>query len=228
VAGISDVTMTVWRRDKAFVAKIKNAVAMRLYKRLQRIESGEDGWPGCGWILERLHPTRFAKPEIQLSFNNNTLTQNFLSISISGPEAKAIEVQAAPIREKVQAMIEQYRPALGNGEGKVHDEEATPAPKPDQQMAGMPAITHKAGDEKRQSLWRLLVGGNPEKSIVAKATATFVCRTILAEVLGYRAAGVKVEFSDDPVRLCDLLGAIDKLCEGPGGWQLMRRKAGYV
>jgi hypothetical protein len=31
------------------------------------------------------------EPEIQLSFNNNTLAQNFLSISISGAEAKAKE-----------------------------------------------------------------------------------------------------------------------------------------
>jgi hypothetical protein len=38
------------------------------------------------------------EPEIQLSFNNTTLAQNFLSISISGAEAKAIEAEAGPIR----------------------------------------------------------------------------------------------------------------------------------
>ena len=80
----------------------------------------------------------------------------------------------------------------------------------------MPAIEHKDGDEKRASFWRTLVSSNPGKSIVAKATATFVCQKILAETCGYQAAGMKVEFKDDPVRLCDALGAIDKLCEGPG------------
>jgi hypothetical protein len=39
---------------------------------------------------------------------------------------------------------------------------------------------------------------------------------------------MRLEFSEDPVRLSDVLGAIDKASEGPGGWQAMQRKAGYT
>ena len=52
----------------------------------------------------------------------------------------------------------------------------------------------------------------------------FVCRIVLAEVLRYRAAGVKVEFTDDPVRLADMLALLVQSV-GAGGWQLMHRKA---
>jgi hypothetical protein len=32
--------------------------------RLERIEAGEQGWQGTAWALERLHPARFARPEV--------------------------------------------------------------------------------------------------------------------------------------------------------------------
>jgi hypothetical protein len=119
VAGIADQTLRNWKRDSFFVEKIKRAVTLRLYKRLKRIESGGEGWQGTSWCLERLYGARFAKPEVQIAFNNNSVTQNFLSISISGAEAKAIEAEAGPIRERVAAMFEHYRPALGNGEASA-------------------------------------------------------------------------------------------------------------
>src|SRR5215469_16436966 len=56
-AGISDVTLTLWRRDPVFLERIKRAIVQRLYKRLQRIESGCEGWQGTAWVCERLHPT---------------------------------------------------------------------------------------------------------------------------------------------------------------------------
>jgi len=40
IAGISDMTLTTWRRDPEFLGKIKNAVSTRLAMRLSRIESG--------------------------------------------------------------------------------------------------------------------------------------------------------------------------------------------
>jgi hypothetical protein len=229
VAGISDVTLTLWRRDQDFLAKIKYATAARLYKRLERIESGAEGWQGTSWCLERLYGARFAKPEIQLSFNNNSLTQNFLSISISATEAKEIELVASPIRESVQKRYAQYRPGvLGNGNngGKENDVEAILPPEPEQEVAGMPVITHQVGDENRQTFWRTLVSSDPEKTQVARETALLVSRIVLAEALGYRAAGMKIEFEDNPVRLSDVLSAIDKSCDGPSGWQAMQKKSG--
>jgi hypothetical protein len=47
----------VFRGDKA-------AGAQRLLLRLERIEAGEQGWQGTAWALERLHPARFARPEV--------------------------------------------------------------------------------------------------------------------------------------------------------------------
>ena len=60
------------------------------------------------------------------------------------------------------------------------------------------------------AFWRLLVQSDPEKALVARATASFICRVVLAEVLGSRLAGMRLEFSEDPVRLSDVFGAIER------------------
>jgi hypothetical protein len=117
LAGISDMTLTTWRRDPEFLGKIKNAVSRRLAMRLSRIETGADGWQGTAWLLERLYPTRFSKPEIQISLSNSfNQTVNALSITISPEEAKEIEAKAAPEREKVRRMVEDYQLRRSNGE----------------------------------------------------------------------------------------------------------------
>jgi hypothetical protein len=57
-------TMTEWRKDPEFSEAIERATAQRLLLRLGRIEAGEQGWQGTAWALERLHPARFARPEV--------------------------------------------------------------------------------------------------------------------------------------------------------------------
>ena len=42
--------------------------------RLERIEAGEQGWQGTAWALERLHPSRFARPEAQFAQQINVNT----------------------------------------------------------------------------------------------------------------------------------------------------------
>jgi hypothetical protein len=106
-------------------------------------------------------------------------------------------------------------------------ETSAPTPEPEQPMAAIAVITRRAGDEKRQAFWKMLVRSDPEKALVTRETAIFVCRTVLAEVLGYRATGLKIEFKDNPVRLSDVLGAIDKLCDGSAGWQAMQKKTSF-
>ena len=64
LAGINPDTMTEWRKDPEFSGAIKRATAERLLMRLERIESGEQGWQGTAWALERLYPQRFARPEV--------------------------------------------------------------------------------------------------------------------------------------------------------------------
>jgi len=39
--------------------------------RLKRIEDGENGWQGCGWLLERLLLRQWAKPEVLIAVQNN-------------------------------------------------------------------------------------------------------------------------------------------------------------
>jgi len=62
-------TLIEWKKDPEFSEAIKSAVAARMVKRLERIESGGNGWQGCAWLTERLMPARYAKPEVQISLN---------------------------------------------------------------------------------------------------------------------------------------------------------------
>ena len=64
LAGVNPDTMTEWRKDPEFSGAIKRATAQRLKLRLERIEAGEAGWQGTARALERLHPARFARPEV--------------------------------------------------------------------------------------------------------------------------------------------------------------------
>jgi hypothetical protein len=84
------------------------------------IESRVDNWQSISWLIERQFPTRFSKPEIQISLSNSfNQTVNALSISISPEEAKEIESKAAPVRESVRQMLEAYRPNQDNGDQEV-------------------------------------------------------------------------------------------------------------
>ena len=62
---ISSDCIQRWRKgNPEFCVTIKRAEARRLLMRLERIEAGEQGWQGTAWALERLHPSRFARPEV--------------------------------------------------------------------------------------------------------------------------------------------------------------------
>jgi hypothetical protein len=93
--------------------------------RLSRIESGADGWQGTAWLLERLYPTRFSKPEIQISLSNSfNQTFNALSITIAPEEARAIEDEAEPVREHVGQLMADY---LKRRDGAHQGEQAAAA-----------------------------------------------------------------------------------------------------
>jgi hypothetical protein len=78
-------------------------------------EKGFEG--GIAWMLERRYPSQFAKPEVQLSLQNNYHV-NALQINITSVEAKEIAAQALPEQLKVKEMFAQYRPDNGNGNGE--------------------------------------------------------------------------------------------------------------
>ena len=71
LAGVRHDTMTEWRKDPEFSEAVEKATAQRLLLRLERIEAG---WQGTAWALERLHSSRFARPEAQFAqpINVNT------------------------------------------------------------------------------------------------------------------------------------------------------------
>ena len=97
------------KKDPEFSGAIKNAVAARLVKRLERIESGANGWQGTAWIVERLMPNRYSRPEVQISLNSSlSPTHNGLTLTISLEEAQEIEARSAPIREKARQLLEDY------------------------------------------------------------------------------------------------------------------------
>jgi hypothetical protein len=106
-AGITMETFIDWRRaDPALKAEVERVVAECALRRLKKIEKhGEENWSAHAWLLERRHPELFSRPEIQLNLiqQNNTV-ENSLTIHITQSEAETIELQAQPIREKVQAM----------------------------------------------------------------------------------------------------------------------------
>jgi hypothetical protein len=54
-----------------------------------------------------------------LSSRRCEVTVNELSITISPEEAKQIEAEAAPSREKVRRMLEEYQSRRGNGDSEA-------------------------------------------------------------------------------------------------------------
>lgn len=115
--GVCERTIRRYRAGDLCPA-IKKAEIAREMPYRKRIWDGTGNWCGAAWMLERKYPTQFAKPEIQLSFNNS-YTQNNLTINLTSSEAKEIEKEANPVREKITGLFKQYRPELGNGNG--HD-----------------------------------------------------------------------------------------------------------
>jgi hypothetical protein len=116
MCGINEKTIRRMRSG-GFCPEIKKAELEREAKYREKLWTSKSLPAGICFMLERKYPTQFAKPEIQLSFQNN-YTQNNLSISISGTEAKEIEAIAEPVRQSVKQMFSHYKPGqLGTGDG---------------------------------------------------------------------------------------------------------------
>jgi hypothetical protein len=179
-----------------------------------------------GWLVERQFPTRFSKPEIQISLSNSfNQTVNALSIVIGKEEARVIEAQAEPIRQSVRKMFDAYRPggraegSSGNGERQRTVDVAAVAT----EVKVLAPITDK---EDTPAFWLQFASGSGERS-VSKEVAIYAAATIVNEALG-RGLGHQaiVSFKSERVTVGDVLSVIDQLCGGPAGWQLLQRKAG--
>ena len=230
--GISEDTFIEWRRkDPVFaqqVEKVSWQTALRLLKKIEA--QGEKEFQANCWILERRFFESFSRPEVQLNLAiQNNVTENNLTIQITGAEYAVIEAEATKQREQVRKMFEHYRPqTLGNGErtGEIEVEATmTPEPQAPQSMQQV-VITHRHGDEKRQAFWRTLVNSDPE-SLVSKETAVFAIRTLLVQLQGFKAHRARIDFDRDPVTLGDLFAMLEKLCGGASCWQLAQKLGDY-
>ena len=205
---------TRWRQ-------IQKAAQDRLDADGKLVKAGD--WKSLAWQLERAYPAEFARPEFQLNLQTN-FTQNNLSITIAPEEAQQIEAQAAPIREKVKAMFDAYRPggragqSSGNGEGQRTVDIAAVAT----EVKDLAPITDK---EDTPAFWRQFASGSGERS-VSKEVAVYAAATIVNEALG-RGLGHQaiVAFKSERVTVADVLAVIDRLCDGPAGWQLIQKKS---
>jgi hypothetical protein len=234
-AGVSDLTLTTWRKDPEFLRKIKVAVSTRLAKRLAKIEAGAEGWQGCGWLLERLYPTRFSKPEVQISLSNSYQTVNALTITIAPEEAARIEEVAKGTRERVRQLYAQYRPLeAGNGNGKevgqpIAEVETKPVVDVEAKPVGVVAlepIRRNPGDEGDPRWWKQFCLGTNSERPVDRETAAFVAVTILTSVIGPRGHQALRAFPSDDVTVGTVLEVIEKHAPG-AGWQRLQKMAGY-
>jgi hypothetical protein len=196
-------------------------------RRLRGVEKhGKENFAALCWLLERRHPEFFSRPEVQLAvIQQSNTVENNLTINISQAEAEAIERQSQPVREQIAAMFRQYR-ALeqGNGEQNLRDIEANPVPEP---VHEPPVITHRDGDsDQDQGFWRRLVSAAPE-SKVARRTAVFAVRWLLAQTIGYKAHRTEINFTEDPTTVEDLFATLERL-SGGAGWQAAQKLGGYT
>lgn len=219
VVNVSDVTLTMWKRNPSFLAEIQGAINERLMLRLRRIEAGDNGWQGCGWLLERLLPRQWAKPEVMLAVNNITNQTTNNTLIVSAEIADGIESRMKSAAAKIDALFASRR----NGakappepiEAEAIEAEAI-------EMVAAP-IMMPADDPPPAYWWSALSQGDNSR-LITKEAATFVCKTLLREVLGALAAqNTKIKFENDPVTLGELHAKIQDLA-GPRGWSALVKR----
>jgi hypothetical protein len=227
--GISYDSFMTWKReDQEFAARVEQAAAKAALRLWNKIEEQADvTFASAAWLMERRWPELFSRPEVQLNLiQQNNTTLNALSITISKDEIREIEEQAEPARAKVREMFAAYRPTLGNGNGdsgkRTVDVEVLPSVKPED----LTPISRKEGEENSATFWNQFASGALERP-VDKATAIYVAKTIVDEVLGVgRGNQAIVSFKQEPIAVADVISVIERLCGGPAGWQHLQRKAG--
>ena len=83
-----------WKReDSEFAARVEEASAKAALRLWDKIEKQADvTFASAAWLMERRWPELFSRPEVQLNLiQQNNLTENHLSITISAEEVKQIE-----------------------------------------------------------------------------------------------------------------------------------------
>jgi hypothetical protein len=74
--------------------------------RLKRIESGEPGWQGTAWAMERQYPKEFSRPEVQLQYYLAKSVSKAGDASISAEELDWLNGETATIKALVHGSVE--------------------------------------------------------------------------------------------------------------------------
>lgn len=62
LAGISEDTISLWKKDSDFSEQMEQKELEYKYSLLETIqEAGKKSWQACAWILERKYPNEFGK-----------------------------------------------------------------------------------------------------------------------------------------------------------------------
>ena len=102
-------------RAGSFCPEIKRAEQARKALYVRRITEGKRAdWARWAWFLERRFPLQFAKPEIQLSVNNNNQTVNN-TLVVTAEVAHGISSRVKEVDAKIDRLLKDKRGGNGNG-----------------------------------------------------------------------------------------------------------------
>jgi hypothetical protein len=119
--GVSSKTIQRYRAGDLCPA-IKLAEIGREIQYRKKIWNAKGFWQGAAWFLERKYPTQFAKPEIQLQINNNTLNQVNNTLIVTAEVAHGISSRVKDVDARIERLLKDKRG--GNGNGNSHPPEA--------------------------------------------------------------------------------------------------------
>ena len=112
LAGMSEKTIRRARLGQ-FCPEIKRAEQARKAEYINRITEGtRPDWARWAWFLERRFPLQFAKPEIQLSVNTQTVNNTLI---VTAEVAKTINSRVKDVDAKIERLLKDKRGSNGNG-----------------------------------------------------------------------------------------------------------------
>jgi transposase len=79
LAGISEDTLSLWKKDSDFSEQMEQKEIEYKYSLLSTIQkAGERSWQACAWILERKYNSEYGKPKDDSSSNESLSLQQQL------------------------------------------------------------------------------------------------------------------------------------------------------
>jgi hypothetical protein len=79
LAGISEDTLSLWKKDSEFSEQMEQKEIEYKYSLLKTIQdAGQKSWQACAWILERKYHSEFGKPKDDSNSNESLALQQQL------------------------------------------------------------------------------------------------------------------------------------------------------